>query len=1016
MVTTDTQPVRARWGVYLYLSRDTRQFREFVEQEWAAIEALDVPASVVVAVQQDSDQFGARRWCKGGGRSADVEQLDDRNHGDVEEALEFLAWARNVVPAQHTVLVLGGTGVLDPWSTVGAEGDPTRTFAICDDAKAGDALEVSELNSLFQRYAEAAHQPLDVLVLDMSAMQWLEVAYQFQNSVTFMVGAQGPISPGPCPIAALVSAFAADPAVAEPPVEEFARRAAEALSSTYLARVAAPANGMSAPAPTVVSVIRLSALETVARAFDTFSHALMLALGEEIVWDARGRIAKHARRWPFGPKVPNGNWSSGFFDKSAYDLVGLMKHSEQRFKAARRGAVGRAVAIFLARQDERTLFENLADISERINLLNAGGTVSSKKNPADTYVDFCKQWGPLIRAGKKPRDQIEQLERALKPLRKRVRGREGFWVTWARTKGPHRPALQRLFREIEVTNEGAKLAGRLQGLARRVLKKLAVPSVQNPNEALIVAKYPAESPLCGIAIYRPLSLDTLLNANYLRLDFNRRSHWAALLAVINLVQGHARAMWRVIESVLSTAPLDAREALLQRVFGPTTVVAGFRDQLKVLASPPLATLSLSERVRTTGNGTNDTIEYVVRYTPCEPLATISEETASLSLDDLAKRVTGLQAVLRLDRLTRADLDEIDDFGKLLGNRVLRNQAKLVEKDRRNLEGKPAPGERRRKTPIDSRMHLQLQVPPELMRYPWELMHGKSSGRLADRYAIARQVYIPEGLIRSRPRVRSNRLRTLIIAAPKPRNDTAPPLAAAQREGAAVKEVFESLAGELGDVIDFRAEDVITGERATKGVVQLRLMEGDYDVVHFAGHGRFTPNNPNETGWLLSDGLLSVGDVRDALSWARKPPWLVYANACQSVADATDKVVYQGDLHDLASAFITNGVSAYIGSLWNVADLVGFRMAVEFYDALCLKRMTLGRALLSARMAVQAPLTQTLEDLPPNVDVDTLLVLTSSSFALFGDPTAKALDQIGTAPPKNTRRPMAAGRAKRKPTA
>lgn len=966
---------RCRWGVFFYLCRNTPQYVAIAEQEWGAITSLSVAPSLSVAIQQDSHQ-GARRWFAAGGSAGKGESIGPRNLGCVHEAKSFLNWAATRAPSEHTVLVLAGTGILDPWSVVGGQGDPTRTFAICDDADANDALDVSELKTVFEGYQRTTGRSIDVLILDMSAMQWLEVAYQLKGLVKYVVGAQSPICPGVCPVSELLTKFASDTVGQPVAAEDLVRQVAAVLGTTYQARVdALPVLDRASCGPVAVSALNLAALEPVARAFDTFSHALMLALGEESVWQAREQVAKDARSLPFGRKSASPVGTTGFYEQYAYDLLGLMEHAAENFKKARLGAVSTALVTYLAKLDDRRLLERLKEIDDRANRAAMKAKKPRRVGPA--LAKFLAEWGAEIRAARMEPARMKEMCIPLGAVAASDARSEndGFWTDWA-SDSEDKPS-ERIRLEIEIAKQGRAQTGRLEELANRAIERFrsADKATKTP---LVMCVFPAASPACGLALYRPGNLDKLLNANYLHLEFNRRSHWTALLAVINLVHGHSRAMWRVIESMLSTAALDAREALLQRVFGPTSVMAGFREQLSSIASPPIATFSISERGSTAREDAKAS-HYAVRYTPCEPLAVIAEERTSITAKELTKRVSTLGAVLSRKKLTAADLEAIDGFGRSLGEDVIKKLAARLGEDRDSTE--------------DGAMHLQLQLPRELMRFPWELMQDRE-GRLSDRYALARQVYVPEGLARSRPRLRHNRLRPLIVAAPPSAGSAS--LAASEHEGTEVVKCFQVLHDELGDVIDFKeSRDAWIGKPMTVQKMRQLLGRGDYDIVHFSGHGLFQENEPERSGLVLSDGLLDAEAIRSTLSWSKKPPWLVYANACQS---AEEDAVYQGDLHGLASAFITNGVAAYIGTLWNVADLVGHLMAVSFYEFLCLERMTLGQALRAARKKVQV-LPPTLKDIPAEIEVEALLALTSYSFALFGDPTAKALGQIGTESPE-----------------
>jgi CHAT domain-containing protein len=174
-----------------------------------------------------------------------------------------------------------------------------------------------------------------------------------------------------------------------------------------------------------------------------------------------------------------------------------------------------------------------------------------------------------------------------------------------------------------------------------------------------------------------------------------------------------------------------------------------------------------------------------------------------------------------------------------------------------------------------------------------------------------------------------------------------------------------------------------------------------DIIHYAGHAYFDRNNPEDSAWLLSDDFLRASAIRNTLAWTESPPWLVFANACEAGMDAEASAGhYQGDVFGLATAFINKGVAAYIAPLWPVDDAVAAQLAVGFYQALLLDRMSLGEALHRAKaLARQEPAE------PPR---HARAALSWASVVLYGDPTPRLLQALwtpyaeGTAVPKSQR--------------
>ena len=176
-------------------------------------------------------------------------------------------------------------------------------------------------------------------------------------------------------------------------------------------------------------------------------------------------------------------------------------------------------------------------------------------------------------------------------------------------------------------------------------------------------------------------------------------------------------------------------------------------------------------------------------------------------------------------------------------------------------------------------HLALELPRALMRYPWELMQlppavpGGRRELLAERFAVGRQMWTDRDV---RPIRRPGSIRTLIVAAP--RTAAAVALPGAIAEGRRVQESCAQLSRELRGEFEF-ACDASIDQTMTRTAFRQLLRAGGYDVLHFAGHGKFDENQPDNSGWLLSDGLLTVTELRNTLAACEVPPAVIYANAC-----------------------------------------------------------------------------------------------------------------------------------------
>lgn len=108
----------------------------------------------------------------------------------------------------------------------------------------------------------------------------------------------------------------------------------------------------------------------------------------------------------------------------------------------------------------------------------------------------------------------------------------------------------------------------------------------------------------------------------------------------------------------------------------------------------------------------------------------------------------------------------------------------------------------------------------------------------------------------------------------------------------------------------------------------------YDIVHFAGHAVVNPAEPSASFLALGpsepeqdSGVLYARDLYDQPSPVSR---LVVLSACSSVLG--DSHLGEG-LSGLARPFLSVGVPAVVGSLWQVNDQAGRKLFARFYQAL-----------------------------------------------------------------------------------
>jgi len=137
-------------------------------------------------------------------------------------------------------------------------------------------------------------------------------------------------------------------------------------------------------------------------------------------------------------------------------------------------------------------------------------------------------------------------------------------------------------------------------------------------------------------------------------------------------------------------------------------------------------------------------------------------------------------------------------------------------------------------------------------------------------------------------------------------------------------------------------------RSTSEVRQLAAA-GDVQLWHVAAHGRFDGSNADLSPLALQDGRLTpldlIGERGAAL---RKQRPLVFLNACHTARLAFALTGLGGWAERLV---VDLGVSVFVGTLWEVNDLLAAEFAIAFYDRL-FAGDTLGQAFYAARLHVR----------------------------------------------------------------
>jgi hypothetical protein len=252
---------------------------------------------------------------------------------------------------------------------------------------------------------------------------------------------------------------------------------------------------------------------------------------------------------------------------------------------------------------------------------------------------------------------------------------------------------------------------------------------------------------------------------------------------------------------------------------------------------------------------------------------------------------------------------------------------------RKIKDEPSTEERIRAAQLLG-IQLWIDLPDDFRRFYWEELHGREGASIA---VYSQEPYIPWELIKPQREPGGEEdgflgavfnmarwkqavhfpdpltvSRFSVIAPEYGRESGNRPLPSAQKE-----------AGEL--VKQFGAEP-IAGTR--KLVRQLLESDEGVQLIHFAGHGEFSPESAEMSSIWMADAPLVPGDLTHATLGRAAHPF-VFLNACE-VGERGWALTRIGGW---AEAFTDVGFSGFVGPYWAVTDRVALKAALLFYRSL-----------------------------------------------------------------------------------
>jgi hypothetical protein len=136
--------------------------------------------------------------------------------------------------------------------------------------------------------------------------------------------------------------------------------------------------------------------------------------------------------------------------------------------------------------------------------------------------------------------------------------------------------------------------------------------------------------------------------------------------------------------------------------------------------------------------------------------------------------------------------------------------------------------------------------------------------------------------------------------------------------------WAQLEGAIAEANELADRYHATPVNADSQLVSWLADSADFDLIHFAVHGKWTMGDDPD-GIVLGDGSTLRPDEVLGVTLKNKP--FVFLNACQL---GQGKVTL-GDYGGIAAAFLEAGASGVVAALWNVDDKQARELATRFYS-------------------------------------------------------------------------------------
>jgi DNA-binding response OmpR family regulator len=151
---------------------------------------------------------------------------------------------------------------------------------------------------------------------------------------------------------------------------------------------------------------------------------------------------------------------------------------------------------------------------------------------------------------------------------------------------------------------------------------------------------------------------------------------------------------------------------------------------------------------------------------------------------------------------------------------------------------------------------------------------------------------------------------------------------------------------------------LSTDEANYKVVRDELRACKYHIIHYAGHGLFDQEKPEESAlYFWENGVgseikrMPATELNMLLGGSQAA--FIYFSCCEGAAAGSTDTLAHGDFLGVTESVVRAGVPAVLGYRWPVSDLRALEMAREFYTALAVSG-EIDCALLKARQSIAGP--------------------------------------------------------------